>query len=163
MAGASWFERNEKGQRIDYEKKVIPENFFQIIDGIATLIGMALESSPEFWYYNKYLRKRVSRVTQTKEKYGTARVYVSMPDTKEAQDHYWYVYKLIKNSFPKYWKYVLDGADYSEIILRPECKCSEFSELMYWREHICDKNIVIGNVYKCNKCGAIKKVLYENK
>jgi hypothetical protein len=89
----------------------LPEHawYWGAVDGIAWLIGRALEAEG-------------IRVSQTKEKFGSARVYVASSDdedyalsTVERRKAYRFVYMMALAAHPQLRSAILDGADYPRL------------------------------------------------
>lgn len=95
MSGALW------GEKKDFDGKPIGKNFFKKIDDIAHEIG-------------EKLRKRGIEVSDTKEKFGTVRVYCGLRDDQVKA--YQAVYKAACKKYPRYKKYIIDGADWIEYL-----------------------------------------------
>jgi len=83
--------------------------YWNAVDGIAWLIGRALEAEG-------------IRVSQTKEKFGSARVYIGSNDdedyplsTVEHRKAYRFVYMMALAAHPQLRSAILDGADYPRL------------------------------------------------
>ena len=83
--------------------------YWGAVDGIAWLIGRALEAEG-------------IPVSQTKEKFGTVRVYVGSNDDEDAplstvarRRSYRLVYQMAITAYPHLRSAILDGADYPEL------------------------------------------------
>lgn len=116
LYGADFSDKNEKGEYLDFDGNVLPDDFYYRIDAIAALIGYALSAHDGI------------KVTQTKEKYGACCVYCSIEPDKmseipicygfkiSAKRYYNMIYRLAIESFPEYKNYITTRADFEEYV-----------------------------------------------
>jgi len=98
------------------------KDYFYTIGTIASWIGYALIGPRHRPYTTDIVTRSNICVLQTKEKFGTPRVYVSFSSETELEDaiHYRHVYKTAINLFPQYEKAIRDGMDHSELLFDTE-------------------------------------------
>jgi len=95
--GAYW------GAKKDWRGRPISTNFFRVIGKIASEIA-------------KDLKKRGISVADWKEKFGQVRVYTNgLADEKQVKV-YRQVHMKYKAKYPRYWRYIVAGADYAELL-----------------------------------------------
>lgn len=95
MSGANW------GAEKDFDGVPIPHDFFNKIERIALMIG-------------RLLKRKGIDVAQTKEKFGSCRVYVNLE--KHQEEDYRHIYLKVIFRLPDYAKYIVSGMDYPELI-----------------------------------------------
>jgi hypothetical protein len=80
-------------------------------------------------------------VLQTKEKFGSPRVYVSFSKETHLQDarHYRQVYKTAIKLFPQYEKAIRDGMDYSTYLFDTQDQLDKYiATQIEWAERVRD-------------------------
>jgi hypothetical protein len=111
------------------------KDYFYTIGTIANWIGYALIGPRHRPYTTDIITRSNISVLQTKEKFGTPRVYVSFSAETELEDaiHYRHVYKTAINLFPQYEKAIRDGMDHSELLFDTEEEiASHIQRRMKW-------------------------------
>jgi len=115
------------------------KDYFQTIGTIANWIGYAL-IGPRYRPYTTEITPLSSiTVLQTKEKFGSPRVYVSFSKEAHLQDarHYRHVYKTAIKLFPQYEKAIRDGMDYSTYLFDTEQQLTEYiATQIEWAERV---------------------------
>jgi len=103
-------------------------DYFYTIGTIAQWIGYALIGPAHRPYTTDIVTRSNISVLQTKEKFGTPRVYVSFKGDTHLEDavHYRHVYKTAINLFPQYERAIRDGMDYSEYLIDTEEELEKF-------------------------------------
>src|SRR5210317_365472 len=97
-------------------------DYFYTIGTIANWIGYALIGPMHRPYTTDIVTRSNISVLQTKEKFGTPRVYVSFSGETHLEDaiHYRHVYQTAINLFPQYEKAIREGMDHSEYLFETE-------------------------------------------
>ncbi len=149
MSGAYW------GSKVDFDGDPIPENYFIMVGEAANWTGESL-------------RKRGISVSQTKEKFGTCRVYCSL--TKDQIKDYQEVYAqaVTKNSrlkpavicrhadFVKYldrdWAKKFGFKEYGAFYKNPKCRvCGRKGmDTLVWDNDRYHQDFLAK--YKCHRC-----------
>jgi hypothetical protein len=95
------------------------KDYFFIIGDIARWIGYALIGPVQRPYHSEICYRSNIVVNQTKEKFGTPRVYVTFSEDYHLADaqHYREVYKTALKLFPQYKQAILEGMDYEEYMI----------------------------------------------
>lgn len=98
------------------------KDYFYTIGTIANWIGYALIGPMHRPYTTDIITRSNISVLQTKEKFGTPRVYVSFSGETHLEDaiHYRHVYQTAINLFPQYEKAIREGMDHSEYLFETE-------------------------------------------
>jgi hypothetical protein len=98
------------------------KDYFQTIGTIADWIGYALIGPRHRPYTTEIMPLSNISVLQTKEKFGSPRVYVSFSEETFLEDarHYRSVYKQAIKLFPQYEKAIKEGMDYSTYLYDTE-------------------------------------------
>jgi len=98
------------------------KDYFYTIGTIANWIGYALIGPMHRPYTTDIVTRSNISVLQTKEKFGTPRVYVSFSGETHLEDaiHYRHVYQTAINLFPQYEKAIREGMDHSEYLFETE-------------------------------------------
>ena len=98
------------------------KDYFQTIGTIASWIGYALIGPRHRPYTTEIVPLSNISVLQTKEKFGSPRVYVSFSEETFLEDarHYRSVYKQAIKLFPEYEKAIKEGMDYSTYLYDTE-------------------------------------------
>jgi len=104
------------------------KDYFYTIGTIADWIGYALIGPRHRSYSTDIIPLSNICVLQTKEKFGTPRVYVAFSEETEMEDiqHYRHVYKTAIKLFPQYEKAIVDGMDYPEYLFNTEEEIEAF-------------------------------------
>ena len=104
------------------------KDYFRTIGTIANWIGYALIGPRHRPYTTEIMPLSNIAVLQTKEKFGSPRVYVSFSEETHLQDarHYRQVYKTAIKLFPQYEKSIRDGMDYSTYLIDTEEQLDEY-------------------------------------
>jgi hypothetical protein len=117
------------------------KDYFQTIGTIANWIGYALIGPRHRPYTTEIMTLSGICVLQTKEKFGSPRVYVSFGKETHLQDarHYRHVYKTAIKLFPQYEKAIRDGMDYSTYLFDTERQLTEYmATQIEWAERVKD-------------------------
>ena len=98
------------------------KNYFTDIANIADWIGYALIGARTSAFTGEIITLSNIQVMQTKEKFGSPRVYVSFSSDKTLEDaqHYRYVYQTAIQLWPHYEKSIVSGMDYPEYLYTKE-------------------------------------------
>ena len=98
------------------------KDYFYTIGTIARWIGYALIGPRHRPYTTEIMPLSNISVLQTKEKFGSPRVYVSFSEETFLEDarHYRSVYKEAIKLFPEYEKAIREGMDYSTYLCDTE-------------------------------------------
>jgi len=115
------------------------KDYFQTIGTIANWIGYALIGPRHRPYTTEIMTLSGICVLQTKEKFGSPRVYVSFGKETRLQDarHYRHVYKTAIKLFPQYEKAIRDGMDYSTYLFDTEEQLIEYmTTQIEWAERV---------------------------
>jgi hypothetical protein len=115
------------------------KDYFQTIGTIANWIGYALIGPKHTPYTTEITPLSNTAVLQTKEKFGSPRVYVSFSKETHLQDarHYRHVYKTAIKLFPQYEKAIRDGMDYSTYLFDTQDQLSEYiATQIEWAERV---------------------------
>ena len=104
------------------------KDYFYTIGTIANWIGYALIGPRHTPYTTEITPLSKIAVLQTKEKFGSPRVYVSFAKETHLQDarHYRDVYKTAIKLFPQYEKSIRDGMDYSTYLFDTEEQLKDY-------------------------------------
>lgn len=119
------------------------KDYFQTIGTIANWIGYALIGPRHRPYTTEIMTLSGICVLQTKEKFGSPRVYVSFGKETHLQDarHYRHVYKTAIKLFPQYEKAIRDGMDYSTYLFDTEEQLIEYmTTQIEWAERVREGN-----------------------
>ena len=111
------------------------KDYFQTIGTIANWIGYALIGPMHRPYSVDIIPISNISVLQTKEKFGSPRVYVSFSEETELEDakHYRHVHQTAIKLFPQYEKAIREGMDYCEYLFETENEiASHIAEQMKW-------------------------------
>jgi len=117
------------------------KDYFYTIGTIANWIGYALIGPRHTPYTTEITPLSNIAVLQTKEKFGSPRVYVSFSKETHLQDarHYRQVYKTAIKLFPQYEKAIRDGMDYSTYLFDTEEELQEYIKTkIEWAERVRD-------------------------
>ena len=117
------------------------KDYFQTIGTIANWIGYALIGPRHRPYTTEIMTLSGICVLQTKEKFGSPRVYVSFGKETHLQDarHYRHVYKTAIKLFPQYEKAIRDGMDYSTYLFDTEEQLADYmTTQIEWAERVRD-------------------------
>lgn len=117
------------------------KDYFQTIGTIASWIGYALIGPRHTPYTTDIMPLSNISVLQTKEKFGSPRVYVSLSKETHLQDarHYRQVYKTAIKLFPQYEKAIRDGMDYTTYMFDTEKQLTEYiATQVEWAERVRD-------------------------
>lgn len=111
------------------------KDYFKQINTIADWIGYALVA-PRIAPITGFLTP-LSGITvlQTKEKFGSPRVYVQLSEDKTLEDarHYRYVYQTAIELWPHYEKSIKEGMDYPEYLFETQEEIAHYiAEQMKW-------------------------------
>lgn len=115
------------------------KDYFQTIGTIANWIGYALIGPRHRPYTTEIMPMSNIAVLQTKEKFGSPRVYVHFSEETHLQDarHYRHVYKTAIKLFPQYEKSIRDGMDYSTYLFETEEQLSQYmATQIEWAERV---------------------------
>lgn len=106
------------------------KDYFQIISMIADWIGYALIGPRHSPYTTEIVPLSNIAVLQTKEKFGSPRVYVTFGKETFLEDakHYRSVYKQAIKLFPEYEKAIKEGMDYSTYLYNTEEEIEAYIE-----------------------------------
>lgn len=77
------------------------------------------------WLVGEALRAGGIKVQQSKEKFGSIRVYVNIPNTHRAREHYREVYLAAMRACPELTDNLRYGADYTEWLFDNEAQLDE--------------------------------------
>ena len=116
-------------------------DYFYTIGTIANWIGYALIGPRHTPYTTEITPLSNIAVLQTKEKFGSPRVYVSFSKDTHLQDarHYRQVYKTAIKLFPQYEKAIRDGMDYTTYMFDTEEELTKYtSTQLEWAERVRD-------------------------
>ena len=111
------------------------KDYFQTIGTIANWIGYALIGPMHRPYSVDIIPMSNISVLQTKEKFGSPRVYVSFSEETELEDakHYRHVHQTAIKLFPQYEKAIREGMDHSEYLFETEKEIATYiAEQMKW-------------------------------
>jgi len=106
------------------------KNYFTDIGIIADWIGYALVGARTNAFTGEIITISNIRVMQTKEKFGSPRVYVqfSKDNLLEDAQHYRYIYQTAIRLWPHYEKSIRDGMDYPEYLFSNDEEVEEYIE-----------------------------------
>ena len=134
---------NMWGTEIDEHK-----DYFYTIGTIANWIGYALIGPRHRPYTTEIMPVSNIAILQTKEKFGSPRVYVSFTEDTHLQDarHYRHVYKTAIKLFPQYEKAIRDGMDYTTYMFDTEEELTKYTiTQIEWAERVRDAGEVGGD------------------
>jgi hypothetical protein len=117
------------------------KDYFYTIGTIANWIGYALIGPRHSPYTTEIMPLSNIAILQTKEKFGSPRVYVSFSKETHLQDakHYRQVYKTAINLFPQYEKAIRDGMDYTTYMFDTEEELTKYTNTQIeWSERVRD-------------------------
>jgi len=117
------------------------KDYFYTIGTIANWIGYALIGPRHRPYTTEIMPLSNIAVLQTKEKFGSPRVYVSFSEETHLQDarHYRHVYKTAIKLFPQYEKAIRDGMDYTTYMFDTEEELTKYAiTQIEWAERVRD-------------------------
>ena len=117
------------------------KDYFYTIGTIANWIGYALIGPRHRPYTTEIMPLSNIAVLQTKEKFGSPRVYVSFSKETHLQDarHYRHVYKTAIKLFPQYEKAIRDGMDYTTYMFDTEEELTKYTiTQIEWAERVRD-------------------------
>lgn len=117
------------------------KDYFYTIGTIANWIGYALIGPRHSPYTTEIMPLSNIGVLQTKEKFGSPRVYVSFSKETHLQDakHYRQVYKTAIKLFPQYEKAIRDGMDYTTYMFDTEEELTKYTNTQIeWSERVRD-------------------------
>ncbi len=121
------------------------ENYFYTISTIANWIGYALIGPRHTPYTTDITPLSSICVLQTKEKFGSPRVYVSFSKDTFLEDakHYRHVYQTAIMLFPQYEKAIREGMDYPSYLFETEEQIDNYAvdRLKWVREGRANGNI----------------------
>jgi len=94
------------------------KDYFCTIGSIASWIGYALIGPRHTPYTTDITTMSNIAVLQTKEKFGSPRVYVSFSEETHLEDakHYRHIYQTAIKLFPQYEKAIREGMDYEKYL-----------------------------------------------
>jgi hypothetical protein len=78
------------------------------------------------WLVGEALRANGIKIRQTKEKFGSIRIYVSVPNTHEARVAYREVYLSAMRACPELKANLRNGADYNDWLFETEKELDEY-------------------------------------
>ena len=135
------------------------KDYFYKIGTIASWIGYALIGPRHIPYSTEIQPLSNICVLQTKEKFGSPRVYVSFSAETELEDakHYRQVYKTSFELFPQYEKSIREGMDYPEYLFEIESELDKYivSRTKWLREGRANGNI--DNAFFLDRMDQIEK------
>ena len=111
------------------------KDYFNTIDTIADWIGNAMVGARVSAFTGEVHKRSNIAVLQTKEKFGSPRVYVQLSSETTLEDarHYRYVYQTAIKLWPQYEKAIREGMDYPEYLFETEEEVAHhISERMKW-------------------------------
>ena len=111
------------------------KDYFYTIGTIASWIGYALIGPRHTPYTTEITTRSNISVLQTKEKFGSPRVYVSFSKDSELEDakHYRQVYQTAIKLFPQYEKSIRTGMDHEEYLFESNGQIHEYiQDKMMW-------------------------------
>lgn len=117
------------------------KDYFYTIGTIANWIGYALIGPRHRPYTTEIMPLSNIAVLQTKEKFGSPRVYVSFSEETHLQDarHYKHVYKAAFKLFPQYEKAIREGMDYTTYMFETEEELTKYTiTQVEWAERVRD-------------------------
>tara|TARA_R110000772_G_scaffold77050_2_gene165992 strand:+ start:9890 stop:10384 length:495 start_codon:yes stop_codon:yes gene_type:complete len=127
------------------------KDYFYTIGTIANWIGYALIGPRHKPYTTEIMPLSNIAVLQTKEKFGSPRVYVSFSEETHLQDarHYRHVYKTAIKLFPQYEKAIRDGMDYTTYMFDTEEELTKYTiTQIEWAERVRDAGEVGGDWFE---------------
>ena len=106
------------------------KDYFYTIGSIASWIGYALIGPRHTPYTTDITTLSNISVLQTKEKFGSPRVYVSFSKDNELEDaeHYRRVYQTAIKLFPQYEKAIREGMDYEQYLFETNGEISKYTQ-----------------------------------
>jgi len=111
------------------------KDYFYTIGTIASWIGYALIGPRHKPYTTDITTRSNISVLQTKEKFGSPRVYVSFSKDNELEDakHYRHVYQTAIKLFPQYEKSIRTGMDHEEYLFESNGEIYKYiQDKMMW-------------------------------
>ena len=111
------------------------KDYFYTIGTIASWIGYALIGPRHTPYTTDITTRSNISVLQTKEKFGSPRVYVSFAKDSELEDvkHYRHVYQTAIKLFPQYEKSIRTGMDHEEYLFESNGEIYKYiQDKMMW-------------------------------
>jgi len=111
------------------------KNYFYTIGTIASWIGYALIGPRHTPYTTDITTLSNIAVLQTKEKFGSPRVYVSFSEETHLEDakHYRRTYQAAIRLFPKYEKAIREGMDYEKYLFESYSDVAKYiQDQMKW-------------------------------
>ena len=117
------------------------KDYFYTIGTIANWIGYALIGPRHKPYTTEIVPLSNIAILQTKEKFGSPRVYVSFNKETHLQDarHYRQVYKTAIKLFPQYEKAIIEGMDYTTYMFETEEELTKYTiTQVEWSERVRD-------------------------
>jgi len=111
------------------------ESYFNDMHKIAEWIGYSLIGPRTNAFTGKLDTLTGITILQTKEKFGSPRVYVNFSEGKHLEEaqHYRHVYQTAIQLFPHYQKAILEGMDYREYLFEtPEQVTKHIQDQMKW-------------------------------
>ena len=111
------------------------KDYFYTIGSIASWIGYALIGPRHTPYTTDITTLSNISVLQTKEKFGSPRVYVSFSEDNELEDvkHYRRTYKTAIKLFPQYEKAIREGMDHEEYLFETNGEIYKYiQDKMMW-------------------------------
>lgn len=111
------------------------KDYFKTMDTIADWIGNAMIGARVNAFTGEIHKRSNIAVLQTKEKFGSPRVYVQLSSETTLEDakHYRSVYKTAIELWPQYEKAIREGMDYSEYLFDTEEEVAlHIAEQMKW-------------------------------
>ena len=106
------------------------KNYFKDMHNIAEWIGYALIGPRTNAFSGEMTTLSNITVLQTKEKFGSPRVYVQFSDETEIEDsrHYRSVYQSAIELFPHYEKAIREGMDHPEYLFETEAELTTHTQ-----------------------------------
>lgn len=111
------------------------KDYFKTINTIADWIGHAMTAVRVNAFTGEHIKRSNIAVLQTKEKFGSPRVYVklSAETTLEDAKHYRNIYQEAIQLWPQYEKSIREGMDYPEYLFDTEEEVAHhIAEQMKW-------------------------------
>tara|TARA_A100001515_G_scaffold128314_1_gene114478 strand:- start:948 stop:1442 length:495 start_codon:yes stop_codon:yes gene_type:complete len=111
------------------------KDYFYTIGTIANWIGYALIGPSHTPYTTNITTRSNISVLQTKEKFGSPRVYVSFSEDSKLEDvkHYRHTYQTAIKLFPQYEKSIRTGMDHEEFLFESNGQIYEYiQDKMMW-------------------------------
>lgn len=111
------------------------KNYFDDINKIAEWIGYAMIGARTNAFTGEMSALSNIKVLQTKEKFGSPRVYVQFSDDSYEEDakHYRFVYETAIKLWPHYEKAIREGMDYPEFLFETQAEITRhIQDQMKW-------------------------------